>query len=76
MALQEGNFVFRIAEFLMGGTQNFWSLMGAKSDGGTCEKKSDQSQNCPHNAKLGLFCYFKHEIQLFKGTFELKSSQM
>ena len=43
-----------------------WSRMG-----GTW-KKSDWSQNCPLNAKLGHFCYFKHEIQLFKVLLNLK----
>ena len=38
------NLVYRflISKFLMGGTQNFWSPTGTKSDGGgTFEKKSD-----------------------------------
>ena len=37
--------------------------------GGDLRKKSDWSQNCPLNAKLG---YFKHEIQLFKVLLSLK----
>ena len=40
--------------------------------GGLNEKKSDWSQNCPPNAKLGHFCYFKHNIQLFKVLLSLK----
>ena len=44
------------------------SLMG----GGNLWKKSNWSQNCPPNAKLGLFCYFKHEVQLFKILLSLK----
>ena len=40
--------------------------------GGNLQKKSDWSQNCPPNAKLGHFFYFKHEIQLFKVLLSLK----
>ena len=57
------------------GTQNFWSPSVPDRDelgwgrgrlAKKKKKKSDWSQNCPLNAKLGHFCYFKHEIQLFK----------
>ena len=64
--------------------KNFWSFFNCKmwiafrrgrsrmGEGGTYEKKSNWSRNCPPNAKLGLFCYFKHEIQLFKVLLSLK----
>ena len=45
---------------------------GRSRMGGNLQKKSDWSQNCPLNAKLGLFCYLKHEIQLFKVLLSLK----
>ena len=50
------------------------SPTGKKSGGGDLRKKSDWSQNCRPNAKLGHFCYFKlkHEIQLFKALLSLK----
>ena len=52
------------SKFLMGGGLEIFgprqSPTGTKSDGGgTCEKKSDWSQNCPPNAKLGHFLLFK-----------------
>ena len=58
----------------MGGPQNFWSLTGTKLDGwGGLKKKIRQNQNCPPNATLGhFFCYFKHEMQLFKVLLSLK----
>ena len=49
------------------------SPTGAKSDGGgLAKKKSDWSQNCPPNAKLGLFLLFKHRIQFFNVLLSLK----
>ena len=57
------------------GTQNFRSLLGTNGDevGWVgLAKKSEWSQNCPPNANLGHFCYFKHEIQLFKVLLSLK----
>ena len=44
------------SKFLMGGTQNFWSPHGG--GGGNLRKKSDWSQKCPLNAKLGHFLLF------------------
>ena len=59
--------------FWWGGTQNFRSPLGTKSDGGGyLQKKSDWSQNCPPNANLGHFLLNKHEIQLFKVLLSLK----
>ena len=61
-----------LSKFLMGGTLNFWSPSvpdGDEVGGGDLQKKSDWSQNCSPNAKLG---YFKHEIQLFKVLLSLK----
>ena len=59
-----------------GKTQNFRSSLVPNRDevgwGADLQKKSDWSQNCPPNAKLGLFCYFKLEIQLFKVLMILK----
>ena len=66
---------FYLSKFLMGdskfsvpvGARCGWSWMW-----GDLRKKSDWSQNCPLNAKLSHFCYFMHEIQLFKVLFSLK----
>ena len=62
--------------FWWGGTQNFPSPSVPDGDevgwGGDLWKKSNWSQNCPLNAKLGHFCYFKHEIQLFNVLLSLK----
>ena len=65
------------ARLLMGGPQNFSSPSvpsGDKVGWGGLAKKSDWSWNCPPNAKLGHFCYFKHvfKIQLFKVPLSLK----
>ena len=64
--------IFSLNFWWGGGTQNFRSPTVPKSDGGDLRKKSDWSQNCPPDAKLGHFCYFKHEIQLFKVLLSLK----
>ena len=65
-----------ISHFRVFFSLNFWwgasKLTGTKSDGGDLRKKSDWSQNCPLNAKLGHFLLFKHEIQLFKILLSLK----
>ena len=62
----------------MGGDSKFSVPVGprrgrSRMGGGDLQKKSDWSQNCPLNAKLSHFCYFKHEIQLFKVLLSLKA---
>ena len=70
------------SKFLMGGGElkTFGprrSPKGTKSDGGgNLRKKSDWSQNCLLNAKLGHFLLFLAWNTAFYGTFELKSSQI
>ena len=61
----------------MGGrTQNFWSPSdpnGDKVDGGTCKKKNLTESKTAHLMQnLVIFCYSKHEIQLFKVLLSLK----
>ena len=59
--------------FWWGGGLEIFGPRRSPMGGGDLRKKSDWSQNCPLNAKLGLFfCYFKHEIQLFKVLLSLK----
>ena len=60
--------VFSLNFWWGGGTQNIWDEVGW----GDLGRKFDWSQNCPPNEELGLFCFFKHEIQLFKVLFSLK----
>ena len=64
------------SKFLMGGLKIFGPRQGptaTKSAGGELAKKSNWSQNCPLNAKLGhFFAIFKHEIQLFQVLLSLK----
>ena len=60
-----------------GGTQNFWSSLVTDGDevgwgGGNLWKKSDWSQNCPLMQNYIIFCYSKHEIQLFKVLLSLR----
>ena len=40
--------------------------------GETCKKNPTEAKTAHLNAKLGHFCYFKHEIQLFKVPLSLK----
>ena len=61
----------------MGGTQNFWSPSVSDGDEvewtrGLAKKNPTEAKTAQFNAKLGLFCYFKHEIQLFKVLLSLK----
>ena len=60
------------------GDSKFFVLVGprrgrSRMGEGTWQKKNlNWSRNCPPNAKLGHFCYFKHEIQLFKVLLSLR----
>ena len=45
---------------------------GTKSDGGTCEKNPTEAITAHLMQNLVIFCYFKHEIQLFKVLLSLK----
>ena len=60
----------------MRGTQNFRSLSVSDGDevgwGGTCQKNPTEAKTAHLMQNQAIFCYFKHEIQLFKGTLELK----
>ena len=64
------------SKFLMGGLKIFRprrSPTGTKSDGGGLAKKIWLKPKLPTWCKIRpFFCYFKHEIQLFKVLFSLK----
>ena len=67
------------SKFLMGGgeTHNFWSPSVPDGDevrwgGGTCEKNLTEAKTAQLMQNLAIFCYFKHEIQLFKVLLSLK----
>ena len=50
------------------------SPAGTKSDGGggTCKKNPTEAETTHLMQNLAIFCYFKHEIQLFKVLLSLK----
>ena len=60
----------------MGGLKIFRprrSPAGTKSDGwGTCEKNPTEAKTAHLTQNLAIFCYFNHEIQLFKVLLSLK----
>ena len=63
------------SKFLMGGPQNFRSPSvpdGALVDGGTCEKNPTEAKTTHLMQNQAIFCYFNHEIQLFKVLLSLK----
>ena len=61
-----------------GGTQNFRSPSptGTKSDGGGDLRKKSEAKTAHLMQNYAIFCYFKHEIQLFKVLLSLKISQI
>ena len=58
------------SKFLMGEPQNFLSPSVPDGDevgwGGTCEKNMTEAETAHLMQNKAIFCYFKHEIQLFK----------
>ena len=61
----------------MGGTQNFRSPSVPNGDevgggGGLAKKNPTEAKNAHLMQNLAIFCYFKHEIQLFKVLLSLK----
>ena len=60
------------------GTQNFWSPLvpdgdevGWWGEGETCEKNPTEAKTAHLMQNCAIFCYFKHEIQFFKGVLHL-----
>ena len=57
------------SKFLMGGTQNFRSPSDV---GGLAKKIPTEAKTAHLMQNKAIFCYFKHEIQLFKVLLSLK----
>ena len=66
------------SKFLMGWTHNFSSPSVPDGDevgwggGGTCKKNPAEAETAHLMQNKAIFCYFNHEIQLFKVLLSLK----
>ena len=57
--------------FWWGGTQNYWSPL-VPWGGGDLQKNLTEAKTSHLMQNLAIFCYFEHEIQLFKVLLSLK----